>query len=72
MRDRASGSEEPGRLRRADPLHEPGRLKRPRLYRGDHNDLREERSGTDIAGPEYIGQRRGQKEGNQNPGDEEI
>ena len=29
-------------------------------------------SGTDIAGPEHIGQRRGQKEGNQNPGDEEI
>jgi hypothetical protein len=30
------------------------------------------RSGTGTAAAEYIGQRRGQEEGNQNPGDEEI
>ena len=37
-------------------------------------ELREERSGTDIAAasPEHIGHRRGQEEGSQNPGDEEI
>ena len=37
-------------------------------------ELREERSGTDIAAasPEHIGQRRGQEEGGQNPRDEEI
>jgi hypothetical protein len=29
-------------------------------------------TGTGIAAAEYIGQRRGQEEGNQNPGDEEI
>src|SRR3974390_1924926 len=47
--------------------------KRPRSLTFEAtNDLYEERSGTDIAGPEHIGQRRSQKEGNQNPRDEEI
>ena len=39
-----------------------------------YTELCEERSGTDIAAasPEHIGHRRGQEEGSQNPGDEEI
>ena len=42
---------------------------RPRFRLSSRLRLCEERS---IAAAEYVGQRRGQEEGNQNPGDEEI
>ena len=61
------GATDQGRTRSNTPYTQPRSL-----TFGATNDLCEERSGTDIAGPEHIGQRRGQKEGNQNPGDEEI